>query len=134
MVIRYDGFPHLPCCVRCLEDHISFGVFVSYNEVNKAGLGFLQCIGHPPMSLKDKVVVLLTENLLESYNYLSSICVRPGLGRFRQLARYVSRKMLPNWLNMIKDNIQKLIVEYIANIWRLKYNLQYAPVAARKKQ
>ena len=60
--------------------------------------------------------------------------MRPGLGRFRQLARYVSRKMLPNWLNMIKDNIQKLIVEYIANIWRLKYNLQYAPVAARKKQ
>ena len=77
------------------------------------------------MSLKDKVVVLLTENLLESYNYLSSICVRPGLGRFRQLARYVSRKMLPNWLCMtvFKDYIKKLIVEYIANSWRLIYNL-----------
>ena len=59
---RWQGVPHLPSGVRGLEDHICFGVVVSHNEVDKAGLRFFQCVRHPSVSL-EKVCCLGHERI-----------------------------------------------------------------------
>ena len=59
---RWQGVPHLPSGVRSLEDHICFGVVVSHNEVNQAGLRFFQCVRHPSVSL-EKVCCLGQERI-----------------------------------------------------------------------